>query len=369
MSVFLTNSTWKMTESAIRSFSSKNIRVVAGDTKIPSLNLYRNTEYVKYVSPLDNSFIDNLSVILDNKKSDVLFPMSNDAVSVISQNKNTLSGLTHIPIPDYSILEIAHDKLKTAHYAKKADICVPETHYFEDIHALLSSMDIFEYPLIVKPRFGGGASVCLHKVNSPDELVTAYLDVNEKYGPPIIQEYVPGGSEQMRLVDLICDKDSHMAAGMTAQKIREYPVNQGTMTYGISTYEPELLEISEQLLNNWGWYGAAEVEIKIDPIEEVPKLIEVNPRFWQHLQLSISCGLDLPHLLYQIALDEYVEYPCEYKVGVKYINPAKDILSISNNIRNLQLKNFTLELFDTFKGEKAYSIHDWARLDMLFRLR
>jgi hypothetical protein len=73
--------------------------------------------------------------------------------------------------------------------------------------------------------------------------------------------------------------------------------------------------------------------------------------------------------LYQIALEEDIEYPSKYKVGVKYINPAKDILSLSKNIKYLQLKNLTLELLDTFKGEKVYSIHDWVRLDMLLRLR
>jgi predicted ATP-grasp superfamily ATP-dependent carboligase len=141
------------------------------------------------------------------------------------------------------------------------------------------------------------------------------------------------------------------------------------MTYGLSTYEPELLEIAENLLKKWNWYGAAEVEIKIDPRDGVPKLIEVNPRFWQHLQLSIACGLDLPHLLYKIALEEYIEYPSTYKVGVKYINPAKDVLSISDNLKSMDVKKIALELFDTLKGERTYSIHDWARIDMLLKLR
>jgi predicted ATP-grasp superfamily ATP-dependent carboligase len=173
----------------------------------------------------------------------------------------------------------------------------------------------------------------------------------------------------MRLVDVICDKDSDVVAGMSAQKIREYPVNQGTMTYGFSTYEPELVENATDLLKKWNWYGAAEVEIKIDSKDGIPKLIEVNPRFWQHLQLSISCGLDLPFLLYQIAIDEDVDYPATYKKGVKYVNPAKDMLSLSNSLFNFQFTHFLSELVETYRGEKAYSIHDWARINMLMKWR
>jgi len=371
MSVFLTNSTWKMTESAIRSFTSKKINVVAGDVKKPSFNIYKHAQFIEYPSPDTDSsnFINFMPTILKDMDIDVLFPMSNGAVTIISQNKDLFSQITNVPIPNYSILEIAHDKLKTVQYAQKAGIEVPSTYYFDTVDDLISSIGDFEYPLIVKPRYGGGASVCLHKVKNSDELVAAYSDVINKYGPPVIQEYVEGGSEQMRLVDVLCDKESNLVAGMTAQKIREYPVNQGTMTYGYSTYEPELLEIADDLLKYWNWYGAAEVELKIDSNDGIPKLIEVNPRFWQHLQLSISCGLDLPYLLYQIALGEDVEYPTRYKVGVKYINPAKDMLSISNSLFNLKLNKFASDLVETYRGEKAYSVHDWMRIDRLLGLR
>ena len=59
------------------------------------------------------------------------------------------------------------------------------------------------------------------------------------------------------------------------------------------------------------------VEFKIDREENVAKLIEVNARFWGSLQLAISCGVDFPYLLFQMAMEENIEEPVGYTIGLK----------------------------------------------------
>ena len=365
MSVFLTNSTWKMTEAAIKALTSKDVNVIAGDTS-QRLNIFSRTNFVRYSSPKHEGFVQSLYQIIENSDVEVLFPMSNDTVVKISENKKLFGELCEVPVPDYEILLRAHDKLKTARLAESLGIPVPKTYFFDKIGSLISFSESANYPLIVKPRMGGGASVYLYKVESKDELLTAYNSNVKNYGPPIIQEYIPGGSEQMRLVDLLFDKKSTPVAALTAKKVREYPVNKGTMTCGVSTYEPELIDLAIKLLKGWSWYGAAEVELKIDPRDGVPKLIEVNPRFWQHLQLSIASGVNLPYMLYKVALNEEIQYLPHYKVGLKYINPVKDFLSVTSIFRNGFVPKNIKDVIDSYKGEKTYSIHNRLILTTIF---
>ena len=47
MSVFLTNSKWKMTETAIKALISNDVDVIAGDTKQRLFNPFPKTRFIK----------------------------------------------------------------------------------------------------------------------------------------------------------------------------------------------------------------------------------------------------------------------------------------------------------------------------------
>ena len=45
--------------------------------------------------------------------------------------------------------------------------------------------------------------------------------------------------------------------------------------------------------------------------------MEVNPRFWGSLALSIYAGIDFPYLLYKLAMEGDVNLAKDYRVGVQ----------------------------------------------------
>ena len=59
------------------------------------------------------------------------------------------------------------------------------------------------------------------------------------------------------------------------------------------------------------------VEFRIDKRNGAPILMEVNPRFWGSLQLSIMSGVDFPYLLYKMYKCGDVEKNLSYKKGIK----------------------------------------------------
>ena len=46
--------------------------------------------------------------------------------------------------------------------------------------------------------------------------------------------------------------------------------------------------------------------------------MEINPKFWGSLGLSIESGVDFPYLACRMALDGDIDPVCQYPTGVKY---------------------------------------------------
>ncbi len=76
-------------------------------------------------------------------------------------------------------------------------------------------------------------------------------------------------------------------------------------------------DFSTRLLDRLKWHGVAMVEFKLDERDGVPKLMEINGRFWGSLQLAIDAGVDFPGILVDISNGNKVEPKYTYELGVK----------------------------------------------------
>jgi predicted ATP-grasp superfamily ATP-dependent carboligase len=100
--------------------------------------------------------------------------------------------------------------------------------------------------------------------------------------------------------------------------LREKPPTGGVSVYRESVpLRPDVREHAERLLRHFGWTGAAMVEFKEDARTGIPYLMEVNGRFWGSLQLAIDAGVNFPVMLVRLALDEDVDPPSGYELGVR----------------------------------------------------
>src|SRR5206468_12795896 len=66
---------------------------------------------------------------------------------------------------------------------------------------------------------------------------------------------------------------------------------------------PDMAEAARTLLEALQWHGVAMVEFKRDARDGLPRLMEINGRFWNSLPLAIASGVDFPFLLYTLARD------------------------------------------------------------------
>lgn len=362
MSVFITSARSRAVLSAIRSIGKQGVSVYAGEVYKNAVGFY--SKYCKgsfiYPSPeKEQIFVESLYFLIEKTKSDVLLPGHDDTMYLISKYKDKFENMTIVPVPNFEVLKKAFDKYETMVSARRECIQTPETYYTQNENDLKKLSKEVEYPLVVKPRFQkkGYGAYGIAYVNSPDELIRAYINVNKEFGDCLIQELIPGDSEQMHMVNTLFDEKSNPVAVFTAKKYRTHPITGGSTTLGESTWNPELAELGVKLLRRWKWYGLAELEFKIDPRDGKPKLIEVNPRFWAYIDLPIASGVDFPYLLYKIAIGENVEPIKKYKVGIKFINPIADVLVAFQVLKQSKKRVKTLrDLLIKCKGEKTFGL-------------
>jgi len=130
-------------------------------------------------------------------------------------------------------------------------------------------------------------------LNSQDELFAALDNLPEGL-PFLLQERIEGTGAG---VFALCNEGETIVT-FSHRRILEKPPSGGVsvLSEGI-TPDSSAIEHSKKLLRELSWSGVAMVEFK-RTVSGEHVLMEINPRLWGTLQLSIFSGVDFPVLLW-----------------------------------------------------------------------
>ena len=141
--------------------------------------------------------------------------------------------------------------------------------------------------------------------------------------------------------------------------MQQYPNSGGPSTSRVSINNEELVDMSVRLLQHLNWHGVAMVEWKIDPDSNVPKLLEINPRFWGSLELAIRAGVNFPLLYARAASGEKLEPENKYNEGIicRWVFPGELLRYLT------QEKSKREGLISFFKGLPK-TAEEWDHTDI-----
>ncbi len=106
------------------------------------------------------------------------------------------------------------------------------------------------------------------------------------------------------------------------ERVHEYPLTGGASSYRRSINPPAaMLQDAEKLLTALNWHGVAMVEFKIDAKGQ-HWLMEINPRLWGSLALSLDAGVDFPLGLLKIARGEQPASATKIQSSLLHARPA-----------------------------------------------
>ncbi len=338
--VFVTDAQMRSSLAVIRSLGKNGLNVTAGEeTKFATgfFSKYCNHSLV-YPSPKrhKNEFVEYMLNILDKKEYSVVFPVADACLLPLIEHENEISECSILALPTRQTFMKAFDKGHTLKIAMENGIPCPKTYFINELHEQENIKNELEYPIIIKPRISSG-SRGVELCKSQDEFVTKFKRVFTEYGPLLIQEYIPFGEEIG--VYALFNFHSEPRAVTVQKRIRSYPISGGPSTLRKTIKNDEAIKIAFKLLKILKWVGVAMVEFRVDPRDNMPKLMEVNPRFWGSLQLSILGGVDFPYLLFKMLTEGDIEPNMNYKENVecRWLLPGDILwfLSTPNKSKNL----------------------------------
>lgn len=316
--VLLTNAQQRKTLAVARSLGMKHVNVLAAEETRWATAMF--SRYCKqrlvYPDPDERSedFYIWLKKTLQEYHCDVLFPMDDNTLEVVIRYQEQLEKLCRLPLPETGSYITASDKALATLAAKKAGLNCPKTIFINNLDDFSRLTCGLDFPVIIKPRKSSG-SRGMAVVKQQADLCSLYLRIHQKYPFPIIQEYISPGVKID--VCLLFDRYSQLKASFVQKEIRHFPLEKGPSTVQESIWCPELVEKATAFMQKLNWYGVAEVEFMIDPRDGKAKFMEINPRFWGSLYLSILAGVDFPWLLYRLVMDGDVPEVHHYTTGLK----------------------------------------------------
>ncbi|HVP81383.1 MAG TPA: ATP-grasp domain-containing protein [Thermodesulfobacteriota bacterium] len=363
--VLVTDGHFRKTLAVVRSLGRKGVQVTVGERTYLNTSFFSRycTKRLIYPSPRQspNQFIEFFLREIRNNRYDCVFPMEEETLLPLARHHSEISQYTYFLSPDIKKIEFVRDKGNLMQFAEKTGIPAPRTFYAVPSRGLSDgggeegktvgtegeggSLSSVPLPAVIKPRISSG-SLGIVYVKKEGDLIPSYRRVHERFPFPIIQEWIPDGGGVYGFSALY-DEASSVKAAFVHRKLRMYPVQGGPSTLGEGVEHPRLMEMGLALFNALNWVGVGMAEFKVDPRDGIPKLMEINPRFWGSLQLAVASGVDFPYLMLKMAKRERFEPILHYAVGKRFRwLLLGDLLHFVDNPNRFRLHPSFFDFFD-----------------------
>lgn len=363
--VIVTDGMRRKSLSAIRSLGKAGYRVhVFGDSRL-TIGFWSSFTARRILGPdakddvvgFGNTLLRHL-VELQVSEPDpprpILIPMDDDTLRYVVDNGERLRAYADFIVPGPSAFAICADKSATMALAARLRIPHPQTEVADSASSLLATIARMPGEFIVKPVQGSGSrGVRYNPVLTAPE-ADNYLDT---FGPALVQERVPAHGDAIG-VSVLCGGDGQCLAHFAHRRLKEFPNSGGPSTDRVGIADDKLLTMSLQLLAELKWQGVAMVEWKIDPRTGAAMLMEINPRFWGSLELSVRSGVDFPVLYARAAAgDPQTAPPPVLGRRCRWLIPG-DVL------RWLTADRSKRESLRTFCSGLPYTAEEWDGRDL-----
>jgi D-aspartate ligase len=291
----------------------------------------------------------------------ILIPTTDQSAIWVAEHANALREMFRFPFQDASLVRTLCDKGQMQELARRSGL--PTAHSVvprskEDIERFLETAS---FPLMLKAtdaqrlrqRVGGTKFVVQTRV----ELLDLYARAEDRAEPNLlVQEFIPG---EDWMFDGYFDQHSRCMFGVTAKKIRRFPVNTGVTSLGVCLRNEKVERTTAKFMKAIGYQGVLDIGYRYDQRDGQYKVLDVNPRIGCTFRLfAATNGLDCARALYLDLTGQPVT-PAQAAEGRKWVVEDFDLISAFRSWRDrtLTLKNWVTSL-DGIQETACFALDD-----------
>lgn len=261
-------------------------------------------EYRILTDPQKNEkqFIEDVKsigwMIRERKETPILIVTNDIWLIPLSKYKEDLKKIFMYTFSDFELINELANKNILYELCEQIGIDYPKTHNYSNRN---QNFENLTPPLLIKPSNVPEFINCFpsnkrNGIFSTLEEAKDYLEgiYSKGYeGEMIIQEYIPGGVENLYTCTTYSSKNGKVKGVSVGCKLSQYPEDAGTITSGLIKFNEEVEILTKKILEHKKYFGIANTEFKYDIRDNSFKLIEINarPGMWNYS--SILSGVNL----------------------------------------------------------------------------
>ncbi len=225
-------------------------------------------------------YIDALLRIVRTRKIDVLIPLIDSELAILSESADRFAELgCRALISAESVIRICGDKLGTHEMLVGAGIDTPKTWRWSDV----LKRKRHRFPYFMKPN-AGSAAVGNYIIRNVDELTTLGRLVRD----PIVQEFVDGVEHTL---DVYTGFDGKPRCVVPRRRIE---VRSGEVSKAVVVKDPAIMAVGRRVVETLAdCQGVVTVQCMVTADGRI-RVIEINARFGGGAPLAIRAGADFP---------------------------------------------------------------------------
>lgn len=209
-------------------------------------------------------------------------------VRTLVEHRDRLEDVAVVPYASRAALDVMTDKARFTALCEDLGVPHPRTVVVRAGRESAAGVAL-TYPLVVKAastaeyhhvEFAGKKKV--EVADDPAELdaILGRIAAAGFPGELVVQEFVPGGDDEMGAVNLMSWPDGVARFAIFGQVLlEEYtPGALGNSVAQITGPNPATVAHARRLVDHVGWTGFANIDVKRDPRDGVYRFLELNPR-------------------------------------------------------------------------------------------
>ncbi len=227
-------------------------------------------------------------------KKAVIFPTCDEYVVFCFRNQKVLQRYFHVPMLPVENPEEFLEKSVNNCLGLKAGFNLPKSAYLSEFNCHCDT------PLIVKPltsiTFGKSE---MRRYENGQRLIEEKDALLQRFQEMVVQEFVPGGVENMFEVNVYQSSKGPIISGMQ-KRLLGFEEAPGVYTAVISesVWLDSLVTPSERLARNLRYNMPLNIDLKLSDLDLKFYFLEVNLRTGANLFLDTMSGLNLPLIVY-----------------------------------------------------------------------